>query len=235
MKRILALIILSFMIVSLIIPIMNKKEKPNNNIKKGIVEEIKKEVITEEVKEIEQKDPIEEAVEKMNKEMNSISNLKNINKKAWYINYKKILDKYNYILDAPESIYDYFTEEELDIFFHVVQAEIGDEYSFEQKVNVANVILNRIYHYEFADNMFDVLTPSQFETINNGRYKKVDVSETTVLACEYAFRFNDTTQGSLFFDSNNALKYEFVFNDGAHNFYRLKGEKLESYVLYEEY
>lgn len=127
-----------------------------------------------------------------------------------------------YIIDPPETIYDYFTEEKLDLFFHVVQAEIGDEYSFEQKTHVVSVIFNRYYHERFPNTLLEILIPSQFSTISNGSYKKVDISEDTILACEYVFMIEDTTDGCLFFDSNNALNYQFVFNDGAHNFYKYK-------------
>lgn len=161
---------------------------------------------------------VDAAIENMNVEMAEIESIEN--KKEWFIAYKEIVDKYSYILDPPESIYDYYTDEELDMFFRVVQAEIGDEYTFEQKCNVANVILNRIEHYKFPDKMLEILTPDQFATVKNGRINKVSVSECTILACEYAFEIEDTTDGCLFFDSNNALKYEFVFNDGAHNFYK---------------
>ena len=61
--------------------------------------------------------------------------------------------------------------------------------------------------------------------MNNGKYKNVEVSEDTILACEYAFEIEDTTGGCLFFDSNNTLNYEFVFNDGVHNYYKLEQEK----------
>lgn len=165
---------------------------------------------------------VDAAIENMNAEMAEIESIKD--KKEWFVIYKQIVNKYSYILDPPETIYDYYTDEELDMFFHVVQAEIGDEYTFEQKINVASVILNRINHYKFSDEMFEILTPDQFETINNGRYKNVVVSEDTILACEYAFEIEDTTDGCLFFDSNNALNYKFSFNDEAHNFYKLKEE-----------
>lgn len=162
------------------------------------------------------------AIIEMDKKMMEIDSITET--KEWFIAYKTIIEEYSYILDPPESIYDYFTDEELDMLFSVVQAEIGDEYSFEQKCNVASVILNRINHYKFSDEMFEILTSDQFETINNGRYTRVNVSEDTILACEYVFMFGDTTNGALFFDSNNALKYEYIFNDGAHNFYKIKGE-----------
>ena len=143
-------------------------------------------------------------------------------KKEWYLKYKAFIDDCKYE-DKHETIYDCFTEQELDLLFRVVQAEIGD-YSFEQKVNVANVIFNRIAHEKFGDTLKDILAPSQFATISNGRINRVTVDEDTILACEYVFMFGDTTGGALFFDSNNALNYKLLFSDGAHNFYGLRAE-----------
>ena len=162
-------------------------------------------------------DPIEIKINQMNQDIKDISNI--TNKKEWFVSYKNIIAKYP-DLDAPETIYDYYTQDELNMLFCVVQAEIGDEYTFEQKCNVVSVIFNRIEHDEFGDEIFKVLTSSQFETISNGRYKSVEVSEDTVLACEYVFMFGDTTNGALFFDSNNSLKYKKISNDGAHSFYK---------------
>lgn len=145
--------------------------------------------------------------------------------KEWYLDYKSIFTKYDLFIDKPETIYDYYTEKELDLLFRVVQAEVGDEYSFEQKCNVASIILNRIENKEFGDGMFGVLTEDQFTTIANGRYLEVEVSEDTILACEFSFEIDDTTDGCLFFDSNGTLDYDLVDNDGAHNLYRLKEKK----------
>lgn len=166
---------------------------------------------------------IDNAIEEMNYEMTEIETI--TDKKEWFIAYKNIIDEYSYILDPPETIYDYFTEEELCLLFHVVQAEIGDEcYSFEQKANVASVVFNRLYHEKFPDALSEILVYDQFSPISNGRYKEVEVSEDTILACEYAFEIEDTTDGCLFFDSNNTLNYQFVFDDGAHNFYKYREE-----------
>ena len=165
---------------------------------------------------------INTAIEEMNKKMAEIETF--TDKKEWFIAYKNTVYEYSYMIEPPESIYDCFTEEELDLLFHVVQAEIGDEYSFEQKVNVASVIFNRLEHDRFPDTLEEILVASQFSTISNGRYQKVEVSDATILACEYAFSIQDTTDGCLFFDSNNTLKYQFVFNDAAHNFYKLHDE-----------
>lgn len=167
---------------------------------------------------------IDTAIKEMNQKMAEIESIED--KKEWFIAYKSIIEEYSYIIDPPETIYEYFTEEELDLLFHVVQAEIGDEcYSFEQKANVASVVFNRLYHEKFPDALSEILVYDQFSPISNGRYKEVEVSEDTILACEYAFEIEDTTDGCLFFDSNNALNYQFVFDDGAHNFYKYREEK----------
>ena len=165
---------------------------------------------------------IDNAIEEMNYEMTEIETI--TDKKEWFIAYKNIIEEYSYIIDPPETIYDYFSEEELDLLFHVVQAEVGDEYSFESKVNVANVIFNRFYHERFPNTLSDILVCDQFSPIADGRYREVEVTEDTILACEYAFMLEDTTDGCLFFDSNNALNYQFVFDDGAHNFYKYREE-----------
>ena len=148
--------------------------------------------------------------------------LKTEDKKEWFLKYKKFMDNPKFE-DKPETIYDCFREQELNLLFKVVQAEIGD-YSFNQKVNVANVIFNRITHERFGETLNEVLVPSQFATISNGRINRVKVDEDTILACEYAFLFEDTTNGALFFDSDGSLNYEQIGNDGAHNFYTLKEE-----------
>ena len=146
--------------------------------------------------------------------------LKAEDKKEWFLKYKEFMGNPDFE-DKPETIYDCFSEQELDLLFCVVQAEIGD-YSFDQKVNVANVIFNRITHERFGETLNEVLVPSQFATISNGRINRVKVDEDTILACEYAFLFEDTTNGALFFDSDGSLDYKFLFSDSAHNFYTLK-------------
>jgi hypothetical protein len=164
-------------------------------------------------------DEIEIAINEMNKKMAEVNSITDT--KEWFIAYKKVVDEYSDIIDPPETIYDYYSDDELDLLFRVVQAEIGNG-TFGQKCNVASAVLNRIEHKRFPNTINGVLISSQFETIANGRYKKVEVSEDTILACEYAFEIADTTDGALFFDSNKALGYKFLFNDGAHNFYCLR-------------
>lgn len=139
-------------------------------------------------------------------------------REEYFVKYKNIVSEYEEYLDPPETIYDYYTDAEMDLLFRVVQAEIGN-YSFNQKCNVVSVIFNRINSNKFPNAMSEVLVPSQFSTISNGSIHRVTVDESTILACEYVFMFGDTTGEALFFDSNGALNYKFLFNDGAHNFY----------------
>lgn len=175
---------------------------------------IKSEYITE--------NPIENEYRKL-----MIERVKVEDKSEWYLKYRAFIEESKYE-DKPETIYDYFSSQELDLLFRVVQAEIGD-YSFEQKVNVANVILNRVNHERFGETLSEVLIASQFSTIANGRINKVKVQEDTILACEYAFLFPDTTNGALFFDSDGSLNYPKIYDDSAHNFYTLREE-----IYYEE-
>lgn len=224
-KRIMSILLLSFVMVYLAMFVDPSFEINTESItmQEDLMEPqntIAFETIQDESNKI--KNNFDAAIEGMNHEMAEIESIED--KEKWFIAYKNIIEKYSYVLDPPESIYDYYSDEELDLLFRVVQAEIGDGYSFEQKCNVTSVIFNRIEDNRFPNSILEVLTPDQFATISNGRYKKVEVSETTILACEYVFMIEDTTNGCLFFDSNNALRYEFVFNDGAHNFYKIKGE-----------
>ena len=223
-KVLLLLVATALISIPFVAPIMGQNNDKTEISVQENIDTTNKIIKETELSEIEKlNNEVDAAIENMNVEMAEIESIEN--KKEWFIAYKEIVDRYSYILDPPEGIYDYYTDEELDMFFRVVQAETGDEYTFEQKCNVASVILNRIEHYKFSDEMLEILTPQQFETVKNGSYENVKVSEDTILACEYVFMIEDTTDGCLFFDSNKALNYEFVFNDGTHNFYKLKQEE----------
>lgn len=225
-KRIISVMLLALMLVSLIVPILAKESsKHEPEIKEVPLVFVTAQPETQETEIIETKSLDEIAMDSFYDEMESLSDI--TDKREWFIKYKSITEKYADIVDPPESIYDCFTEKELDLLFKVVQAEIGDSDDFIQKVNVASVIFNRLEHERFPDVLYETLTHNQFASISDGRYNKVKVSEDTILACEYAFQIEDTTDGCLFFDSNNTLKYQFMFNDGCHNFYKYK-EVLEN-------
>lgn len=215
-------ILLSIMIVSLSILIIPLNGYSKSIKAKSISMQVMPSKIVENQIKVSMNFKIDMAIKEMNQKMAEIEGIED--KKEWFILYKNIINKYSYIIDPPETIYDCFTDEELILLFSVVQAEVGDEYSFEQKANVASVVFNRLDHERFPNTLSEILVYDQFSPIADGRYKEVVVSEDTILACEYAFSVSDTTNGCLFFDSNNSLNYEFVFFDGAHNFYKYREE-----------
>lgn len=147
------------------------------------------------------------------------------NKMQWFIEYKELINKYSDVLDTPETIYNYYTEDELNRLFGVVEAEVGGLGGFDERCNVASVIFNRIESDKFKNTMNEVLSKKQFTTISNGRYKDVNITEETILACEYAFSIGDTTNGALFFESgdnnvhSNYATYMFT-DDAGHKFYK---------------
>lgn len=149
------------------------------------------------------------------------------NSMEWFKKYKEIQDEYSEWIDPDETIYDYFDEFELDLLFRIVETEVRGENNFDEKVNVANVIFNRIKHEDFPTNLIDILTEyPQFSSYTSGAYKNVEITETTILACEYAFQFQDTTNGALWFDSTRGNSWadrnrEYIFTDSVgHSFYR---------------
>lgn len=122
------------------------------------------------------------------------------------------------------TLYDVYSEDELDLLFRVVQAE-ATEGDVVQKSHVASVIFNRIKEgWWDGDLTKNLMAKRQFEVVTNGRYKKMKVNAETILACEMAFE-QDTTQGALFFDCTEgkswaAKNQEWIFNDGIHDFYK---------------
>ena len=167
-----------------------------------------------------QQDKIEEAQQK-------IDSVDRNNTIEWFKNYRAIQNEYSEWIDADETIYDYFNADELELFFKIVETEVRGEENFNEKVNVANVIFNRIKHEDFPVDLTEVLTEyPQFSSYLTGAYKNIKVTETTRLACEYAFQFPDTTYGALYFDSTNGHSWadrnrEYIFTDAVgHSFYR---------------
>ncbi len=186
-----------------------KQTKDSNNV----IKQTKTKEVT-----VEEKTELEIAQEEYDAKLEKLNSM-NLSKLEWFKQYKSLVEEYGDILgNKPKTIYDSFTQQELDLLFKVVQAEIGG-YSFDQKCNVVSVIYNRLKDGRFPNQMSGILVGHQFSTISNGAIYKVKVDETTVLACEYVYIFGDTTNGALFFDSNGRLNYMFLFNDGAHNFY----------------
>lgn len=207
-----ALIILLTILVCLIIDISNDKTTNNST------------TITYEKIPVEKEEPIEVITREMNAKVESISHIED--KEEWFVRYKEIINEYDWILDPPETIYDVFTSEELEFLYGVVQAEVGDEWSFENKVRVANVIFNRLESEKFGNSLGEVLIADEFYTVRTGRHREVEVSNITILACEYAFIVEDLTNGSVYFEGKNSNVHSLYatenknINDEAHKFYK---------------
>ena len=103
-------------------------------------------------------------------------------RKEWFIEYKKLFDKYPEFLAEKESIYDEFSENELEKLYRIVEAEATGG-TFHDKVNVAVTIFNIIDNEKFGSTIDEVITPDQFSPLQDGRYYEVAVTEETVLAC----------------------------------------------------
>ena len=145
-------------------------------------------------------------------------------KEQWFIAYKKIIEEYRGVIDPPLTIYDYFTKEEIYLIQRVVETECYDQ-DFMSKCNAASVVMNRIeIGGEFGDTVEEVITKK-----NQFAYWRKDITESTILAVEYAFQIEDTTNGCIAFRSDEkpdewyGWEYAFI-DDAGHHFYREKEE-----------
>ena len=231
-KRIFALVVLSSMTILSVMPFLGHNIT-SNEINTSILETTN--VTIEKNTELIVAQPIEEEttettwenlINQMNEEIDKIPyDFNNMEQKQqWFITYKEVIAKYPKELHML-TIYDVYTEAELDLLFRIVQAEVGDEYDFDEKANVASVIFNRLSSGNYYS-ITEVLTAkNQFSPYWDGRYRKVEVDEKTILACEYVFLFGDTTGGCYGFQ----MKYvpgwngwEYQFKDDCHYFYKRK-------------
>ena len=156
---------------------------------------------------------------KRNEYMTKLEELQSIeDEQERFVEYKKLYEEYLEWCDFPETIYDCYSEEEILLIQKVVETETY-QCDFNSKVNVAFVIFNRLQSGQFGDTITEVVTSNyQFA------YGRDEISESTILAIEYAFLNEDTTQGALYFHSNPKTETfcgrEWIFQDDAgHNFY----------------
>ena len=208
-NRILIILLLSILIALIFAPIYTNGDEK--------VEEITVEIEPEE-------DVVSEREQEMYDEMIRVAYIED--RKEWFIEYKKLFDKYPEFLAKQESIYDVYSDAELEKIFRTVEAEATGG-TFQDKVNVAVTIFNRINHEEFGSTIDEVITSDQFSPLQDGRYYKVAVTEETVLACEYAYIFRIIEHDALFFDRTNGnswahrnLEEVEVNGDNAHRFYK---------------
>lgn len=158
----------------------------------------------------------EDTITQMEIEIKKIERIKD--KKQWFIKYKEIIEKYEDI-GTPDTIYKWYGQDDIYLMQRTIETECYQA-DFMSKVNVANVIINRIQSGNFGQNVEDVITAE-----NQFSYWRKDISKDTILALEYAFMFEDTTNGSIAFRSDCSPEYwgkwEKNFTDEAnHSFYK---------------
>ena len=136
------------------------------------------------------------------------------------------------IVEVVEYRYE-ITDKEFEEFVRVVEAEVtGDhpfglnyEDTFQSKLHVAQVILNRVESPYFPNTVHDVIfQKNAFTPLVDGRYWQVEISQVTIDACRTALLASteDTTYGCEFFSSRTkTCKYgSYVFTDKVgHSFF----------------
>lgn len=94
-----------------------------------------------------------------------------------------------------------YTEEELEMFYYVVEGEVGG-CSEQSKLAVANVIINRVKNSRFPNTLKGVMTAkSQFTAINNYYSKKRTPTASTKDCVNRALNGEDNSNGALYFYS----------------------------------
>ena len=105
----------------------------------------------------------------------------------------------------------------------LVQCEASTE-DIDGRILVANVVLNRVDSGIWGDDILPVLmAPGQFDPIENGAYKSVDVDSVTKKAVLSALTGEDISQGALYFQKSNARIWgdkKYLFRHGSHSFYK---------------
>ena len=140
-------------------------------------------------------------------------------REEWFLAYKDIVFKYYKWFGAPETVFDAFTENEVELIFKTVETECYDA-DFDFKCNVTSVIFNRFESGKFGDSIEKVITaPNQFA------YRRKNITESTILSVMYVYEIGDTTDGCVAFRSDRRpmkwRNWEYVFTDDAgHNFYK---------------
>jgi N-acetylmuramoyl-L-alanine amidase len=134
----------------------------------------------------------------------------------------------------PDSKLVSISAKDYEAITRIVEAEATNE-DLIGKILIANVVLNRVKSSNFPNNIYDVVHQkikgkAQFSPIDDGRYYKLKVTNSTKKAVESAFNGEDYSQGSLFFVArslasskavswfdNNLTK---VLKHGVHEFFK---------------
>ena len=145
--------------------------------------------------------------------------IKDQDKYVWFQLYYNALFNIYELDDLPETPYDVFTEREITMMLKCIETETH-EASFDCKVNVANVILNRVESEQFPTDPVELITQK-----NQFSYGRDNISDSTVYALLYAYMIEDTTNGCIAFRSDcspnewNGWTKQFT-DESGHTFYK---------------
>lgn len=115
------------------------------------------------------------------------------------------------------------TDKEFNILCKITQAETDG--TIAQKMNIAQVVINRVKSEKFPNNVEDVVfARNQFQPTFDHRYYEVKVNAETVKAVTNVLN-GRKIHDSLFFqayysDSAWFRSLDFTFQDGVHRFYK---------------
>lgn len=160
----------------------------------------------------------------VNELLEYIEPLKELDKQEYMNQYKKIVEKYGTSEEKGLSLYDEYSEEQINIMCRCIETEVY-QCSFDAKVNIANVIFNRIKDNKFPSDPYSVITAK-----NQFAYHRTKISEDTLLALEYAYIHGDTTNQAIAFRSDCGNEtwggWKLCHYDGYHWFYNYEGRSL---------
>ena len=116
------------------------------------------------------------------------------------------------------NLYNDFSDYEIEMICRCVETEVY-QCSFNQKVNIASVIFNRLKSDEFPNDIVSIITaPKQFA------FFRTTISDDTIRAIKYAYENGDTVDNCIGFRSDvNPYSWngwEYQFSDGVHYFYK---------------
>jgi N-acetylmuramoyl-L-alanine amidase len=138
--------------------------------------------------------------------------------------------------DVKASAVLVYSKEDYNALLKIVEAEAGicDK---KGKVLVANVIINRVNHDGFPDNITDVVYQNdgntyQFSPVLDGRIDTVEISDDTVSAVNEALHGIDYSEGALYFAAREKANPKnmnwfdssltFLFEHDGHEFFTEK-------------
>lgn len=227
LSEIISIFVLIFLFVFIILT-FNKNKEYKKEIAKLIEENNELNGINNELKNLcsLQEEQIELNQSELEKEeclhfLKLIELIKDQDKYVWFQLYYNALFNIYELDDLPETPYDVFTEREITMILKCIETETH-EASFDCKVNVANVILNRVESDQFPSDPVELITQK-----NQFAYGRDNISDSTVYALLYAYMIgSEETNNCIGFRSDKKVEnwndWEYSYYDGVHWFYKLK-------------